>query len=222
LSILNLFNFSGMPALVTGGSSGLGRALAEALHEGGAEVAVAGVSERSQAVAAEIGRDGPRVIALRANLAQRAAARELFEEAIHALGQVDILVTPTGASSQPGGRLSGGGVGAGRRGESQFSVRLVPTGGARDAGVRGKIITVASLLSLSGGLTVPAYAASKGGVAQLTKVLASEWAGREVNVNGFARATSTPHSPLCSWPTRFAVVRFWSASLRGAGASPPT
>src|SRR5205085_6071070 len=51
---------------------------------------------------------------------------------------------------------------------------------------RGKIINVASLLSFQGGITVPAYAASKGGVAQLTKALANEWAGRGVNVNAIA------------------------------------
>ena len=48
---------------------------------------------------------------------------------------------------------------------------------------RGKIVNVASLLSFQGGITVPAYAAAKGGVAQLTKALANEWAGRGVNVN---------------------------------------
>jgi 2-deoxy-D-gluconate 3-dehydrogenase len=51
---------------------------------------------------------------------------------------------------------------------------------------RGKIVNIASLLSFQGGITVPAYAASKGGVAQLTKALANEWAGRGVNVNAIA------------------------------------
>ena len=51
---------------------------------------------------------------------------------------------------------------------------------------RGKIINIASLLSFQGGITVPAYAASKGGVAQLTKALANEWAGKGVNVNAIA------------------------------------
>jgi 2-deoxy-D-gluconate 3-dehydrogenase len=51
---------------------------------------------------------------------------------------------------------------------------------------RGKIVNIASLLSFQGGITVPAYAASKGGVAQLTKALANEWAGKGVNVNAIA------------------------------------
>ena len=50
----------------------------------------------------------------------------------------------------------------------------------------GKIVNIASLLSFQGGITVPAYAASKGGVAQLTKALANEWAGRGINVNAIA------------------------------------
>lgn len=55
-----------------------------------------------------------------------------------------------------------------------------------DSGRRGAIINVASLLSFQGGITVPAYAASKGGVAQLTKALSNEWAGKGINVNAIA------------------------------------
>src|SRR5262249_23242329 len=51
---------------------------------------------------------------------------------------------------------------------------------------RGKIVNIASLLSFQGGITVPAYAASKGGVAQLTKALANEWAAKGINVNAIA------------------------------------
>ena len=54
------------------------------------------------------------------------------------------------------------------------------------SGKRGSIINVASLLSFQGGITVPAYSASKGGVAQLTKALSNEWAGKLINVNGIA------------------------------------
>ena len=54
------------------------------------------------------------------------------------------------------------------------------------AGKRGSIINVASLLSFQGGITVPAYAASKGGVAQLTKALSNEWAGKGISVNAIA------------------------------------
>ena len=54
------------------------------------------------------------------------------------------------------------------------------------SGKRGTVINVASLLSFQGGLTIPAYAASKGGVAQLTKALSNEWAGQQISVNAIA------------------------------------
>jgi 2-deoxy-D-gluconate 3-dehydrogenase len=64
-----------------------------------------------------------------------------------------------------------------------------------DSGRGGKIVNIASLLSFQGGITVPAYAASKGGVAQLTKALANEWAKHRINVNaiapGYMRTTNT-------------------------------
>lgn len=68
----------------------------------------------------------------------------------------------------------------------------------------GKIINVASLLSFTGGLTVPAYAASKGGVAQLTKALSNEWAARGVNVNAVAPGyMDTPlNTAVIADPTR--------------------
>ena len=53
-------------------------------------------------------------------------------------------------------------------------------------GQRGSIINVASLVSFQGGITVPAYAAAKGGIAQLTKALSNEWASQGVNVNAIA------------------------------------
>jgi len=68
----------------------------------------------------------------------------------------------------------------------------------------GKIVNVASLLAFQGGILVPAYAASKGGVAQLTKALANEWAGKGVNVNavapGYVRTANT--APLQADPVR--------------------
>jgi 2-deoxy-D-gluconate 3-dehydrogenase len=53
-------------------------------------------------------------------------------------------------------------------------------------GTKGKIVNIASLLSFQGGILVPAYAAAKGGVAQLTKALANEWAAKGINVNAIA------------------------------------
>ena len=179
----NLFDLSGQKALVTGGSGGLGRAMAEGLKAAGAAVAIAGVSDRVAAVASELG-----CVGLRADLANRAEPRHLFDEALAALGQVDILVTAHGIVT--------------RRKAEDFSIEewdnalevnltsvfaLCQLAGRHMlARGYGKIITIASMLSFSGGITVPAYAASKGGIAQITKALANEWAGRGVNVNAVA------------------------------------
>ncbi len=179
----NLFDLSGQKALVTGGSGGLGRAMAEGLKEAGAAVAIAGVSDRVAVVASELGGVG-----LRADLANRAELRRLFDEALAALGQVDILVIAHGIVT--------------RRQAEDFPIEewdntlevnltsvfaLCQLAGRHMlARGRGKIITIASMLSFSGGITIPAYAASKGGIAQITKALANEWAGRGLNVNAIA------------------------------------
>ena len=85
---------------------------------------------------------------------------------------------------------------------------------------RGKIVNVASLLSFQGGLTVPAYAASKGGVAQLTKALANEWAAKGINVNGIAPGyIRTDNTASCS-KTQRAAGRSWNGSRPAAGARP--
>lgn len=180
---MNLFDLSGHKALVTGGSGALGRALAEALLAAGATVAIAGASERTRVVANEIG-----ALALRADLSRRDERPRLYDEAVAALGAVDILVTCHGLTTRhkaedfPLGEW-----------DTTLNVNLTSVfelcqlaGQAMLARGRGKIITIASMLSFSGGITVPAYAVSKGGVAQLTKALANEWAGRGVNVNAIA------------------------------------
>ena len=78
------------------------------------------------------------------------------------------------------------GRGAGREPHAPCFACAAPPASGCSARGRGKIVNIASLLSFQGGITVPAYAASKGGVAQLTKALANEWAGKGVNVNAIA------------------------------------
>lgn len=68
----------------------------------------------------------------------------------------------------------------------EFGAHLLARDASSFPGRRGSIINVASLLTFQGGFTVPAYAASKGGVAQLTKALSNEWAGKGINVNAIA------------------------------------
>jgi 2-deoxy-D-gluconate 3-dehydrogenase len=180
---MNLFDLSGNRALVTGGARGLGRGIAQGLKEAGATVAIL---SRSEGVHATARQDG--FLGVQADLAQREELRRGFGEAVDGLGGLDVLVLSHGISR--------------RHKSEQFPVEdwdlVLETnltsvfllsqmaGSLMLAQGRGKIVIVASLLAFQGGITVPAYAASKGGVAQLTKALANEWAGRGVNVNAIA------------------------------------
>lgn len=184
----NLFSLTGRRSIVTGGAAGLGRGMVEALHEAGAEVCIIDRDPGTPGVAAEIGGSGPRVGAVVADLARRSEVERSFREAHALLGGLDILVNDAGTQA--------------RHPSEQFPLedwdrvievnltavfRFCQLGGnvMLQQG-HGKIINVASMLSFFGGLTVPAYAASKGGVAQLTKTLSNEWAPRGVCVNAIA------------------------------------
>ncbi|MFE9194187.1 2-dehydro-3-deoxy-D-gluconate 5-dehydrogenase KduD [Micromonospora sp. NPDC007208] len=184
-----LFDLSGRTAVVTGARRGIGLAMAEALALAGADIV--GVSAQLEAEGSEVEHrvraTGRRFTALRADLGDRAAVHRLARDII-ALGPVDILVNNGGtiartpAAEHPDEmwdhvievNLS-----------SQFILSREIGRTMVERG-RGKIIFTASLLSFQGGITVPGYAASKSGVAGLTKALANEWAAHGVNVNAIA------------------------------------
>lgn len=186
---MSLFDIEGRKAMVTGGTRGLGRAMAEALLENGAEVVIFGTTESARDVAAEFRGKGLHCDGLQTDLADASRRQSSFSEGLRRLdGRLDILVNAAGVQ---------------RRHPSEafplddwqdvLEVNLTATfamcqfaGRVMLEQGRGKIVNVASLLSFFGGFTVPAYAASKGGVMQLTKALANEWAGRGVNVNAIA------------------------------------
>jgi len=179
-SIYALFSVRGRRALVTGGSAGLGRAMAEALVAGGAQVAIAARSQRVFDAARQMG-----AIPLQVDLADRAQVTALVDRAVESLGGLDILINDAGAQIRHPAEdfpLEDW--------DRIFAVNLdavwilsQAAGRVMLAQGHGKIINIASLLSVFGGITIPAYAASKGGVAQLTKALANEWARHGVNVN---------------------------------------
>jgi len=184
-NVLELFRLDGKVALVTGSASGLGAAIAFALAQAGATVACHGNRRAATATAEAI---GERAAAFQADLSLASGAEHLFAQVKQALGRVDILVNNAGTISR----------GAAEEVAladweqvlqvnltsvfqlSQLAAReMIPRGG-------GKIVNIASLLSFQGGIRVPAYAASKGGVAQLTKALANEWAPKGIQVNAIA------------------------------------
>jgi 2-deoxy-D-gluconate 3-dehydrogenase len=185
------FGLQGKVALVTGSSRGLGRAMARALAQAGADVIVNGRDAAKLAsVVAEISalRPDAGTHAIAADLANRADVDRLIRDAIAWQGRLDILVnnagiirrTPAAEHSDADWdavmRVNLDGVFTACRAAGQHML-------ARGS---GKIINIASLLTFFGGITVPGYAASKGAVGQLTKALANEWAGRGVNVNAIA------------------------------------
>jgi 2-deoxy-D-gluconate 3-dehydrogenase len=182
------FRLDGLRALVTGAGTGIGAALAVALAEAGADVACHGNRHPPADTAARISALSRRAVVIEGDLAQAETATELVEKTAAALGGIDILVNNAGIIRRAPAVES-----TDEDWQAVVDVnltavyRLCRSAGRRMlASGRGKIINISSLLAFQGGINVPAYAATKGAVAQLTKALANEWAGRGVNVNAIA------------------------------------
>lgn len=183
-----LFDLTGRKAIVTGAAQGLAYSMAEGLMESGAEVAVIDISDWTVEVAREFCGRGFRCHGIQADLSRIDELEGVFSRAVDALGGLDIIVN---------------GAGVQRRYRSEefptaewdfvINVNLNSVWKLCQLAGRhflendgGKIINIASMLSFLGGYTVAAYAASKGGVAQLTKALSNEWAGKNININALA------------------------------------
>jgi 2-deoxy-D-gluconate 3-dehydrogenase len=182
------FRLDGMAALVTGAGTGIGAALARALAAAGANVACHGNTHAPTDAAAEIGKLGRRAVVLSGDVRDPSTAESLVDATVRELGAIDILVNNAGTIRRgPAVDFSDDDWAAVLDVNLTAVFRLCRAAGKRmlPRG-RGKIVNIASLLSFQGGITVPSYAASKGGVAQLTKALANEWAGKGVNVNAIA------------------------------------
>ena len=176
-------------AIVTGASQGIGRAIAVELARVGAHGVVCGRRLAAlKPVADEVRTLGRRALAVACDVADADQVCDVVAQTLGDFGRIDLLVNNAGlikrapAVEAP---LDDWETVIGVNLTSVF--RLCQEAGKRMlAQGRGKIVNIASLLSFQGGITVPAYAASKGGVAQLTKALANEWAGKGVNVNAIA------------------------------------
>jgi 2-deoxy-D-gluconate 3-dehydrogenase len=183
------FDLSGRVALVTGASRGIGAGMARALARAGADVALHASRTEPTALAAAIASEqGVRTACVVADLERREETATLVPRTLERFGRLDVLVNNAGIIRRADARDF--------RDEDWDAVLEVDLSSVfrlcRDAGRHmldrgsGKIINIASVLSFQGGIRVPAYAAAKGAVAQLTKALANEWAGRGVNVNAIA------------------------------------
>jgi 2-deoxy-D-gluconate 3-dehydrogenase len=184
-NIFDLFRLDHKVALVTGSASGLGAAIAVALSQAGATVACHGNRRAASETAAAIGGEAA---AFRADLSSTTGAEDLFDQVKKKFGRVDILINNAGTIL----RAPAAEVTLEDWQEvlqvnltSVFQLSQLAGRGMIERG-QGKIVNIASLLSFQGGIRVPAYASSKGGVAQLTKALANEWGAKGVQVNAIA------------------------------------
>jgi 2-deoxy-D-gluconate 3-dehydrogenase len=184
-----LFSLAGKRALVTGASRGLGQAMAVALAEAGADVVCASTRRAgTDDTAAFIHAAGRQAWQVEADHADRASVLAMAEEAEGLAGRIDILVNNAGTIRRhPAAEFPLEEWDAVIRTnlDSVFVLSQRLGRGMIERGA-GKIINVASLLSFQGGITVPAYTASKHAVAGLTKALANEWARHGVQVNAIA------------------------------------
>jgi 2-deoxy-D-gluconate 3-dehydrogenase len=186
--VTSAFSLAGRVALVTGGSRGLGAAIALGLAEAGADVAVHGNTRSPEATCTRLHALGRRALPVVGDMADPQVPGRLVAETIAGLGGIDILVNNAGTISRaPAVETSDADWLAVVEVNLNGVFRACRAAGRHMlAAGRGKIVNVASLLAFQGGITVPAYAASKGGVAQLTKALANEWAAHGINVNAIA------------------------------------
>lgn len=202
----SMFDLTGKRAIVTGGAQGLAHAMAEGLMEYGAQVMIIDISEKTQETAEEFRARGFSCQGLRADLSRLEELDHVFEQAIDGLGGLDIIVNAAGIQRRyPSEEFP----------HEEWKLvmdinlnsvwRLCQLSGREFLKQgSGKIINIASMLSFLGGFTVAAYAASKGGVAQITKALSNEWAGKGININALAPGymATTLNTGIMSDPVR--------------------
>ncbi|MGM9579172.1 MAG: SDR family oxidoreductase [Evtepia sp.] len=183
------FSLEGQKAIVTGGAAGLCYAMAEGLHKAGAEVVLVDVSPSVEDSAAKLGAEGAPVHWVIGDLSQQDAIPQIYSQALDKLGgRLDILLNGAGIQF----RCKAEDFPAERWNKiidinlnAVFFLAQLAGRTMLDQGY-GRIINVASMTSWFGSEMIPAYSASKGAVAQLTKALSNEWSGRGVNVNAIA------------------------------------
>lgn len=188
--ILDQFKLDGKTALVTGCRRGIGLGFAQALAEAGADIV--GVSASLEASGSQVEKEvtalGRSFCGYQCDFSDRQALHAFINQVKADVGQVDILVNNAGTIlREPAANHSDDywdkvievNLNAQFVLAREFGKEMVERG-------KGKIVFTASLLSFQGGLTVPGYAAAKGGIATLTMALSNEWASKGVNVNAIA------------------------------------
>lgn len=189
MGILDKFKLDGKVALVTGASVGLGQAMALALAEAGADVAAhCHFDGEAAEICQALEKSGRKTKSFSGDMSDKDVPKKLVEDVIKEFGRIDILINNAGMicrtpavdfSEEDWITVLEVNLSAVFRLSQAAGRNMIENGG-------GKIVNIASLLSFQGGITVPAYTASKSGVAGLTKALANEWAKHNVNVNAIA------------------------------------
>ncbi len=189
-SVLNTFSLVGKTALVTGCKRGIGKAMAEALAEAGADTPMmsANLEPEGSAVAKAVEALGRRFFAYQADFGNRAALYAFIEQVKNDHPVIDILVNNAGTILRKPAAEHPDEYWDEVIAVNQTAPFLLTREIGRDmvARGRGKVIFTASLLTFQGGINVPGYAASKGAIGSLVKAFANEWGGQGVNVNALA------------------------------------
>jgi len=183
-----MFDISNKRAIVTGAAQGLAHGMAEGFLESGCKVVLMDISDKLDGVVEDFRKRGFDAYGVKGNLAKRDEINRMWDEAMKILGGIDILVPAAGIQR--------------RHPSEDFpledwdlvldinlnAVFIMDQLAAREMIKQGsgKIINIASMVSWFGGITVPAYTAAKGAVAQMTKCLANDWIAKGVNVNAIA------------------------------------
>ncbi|MFZ3578945.1 SDR family NAD(P)-dependent oxidoreductase [Virgibacillus sp. DJP39] len=185
---MNFFSLKGQTAIVTGGNTGLGRAFSLALAKAGANLFIPSLADDDGTTRRLIENEGVQMEFMQVDITQDGAAERIIEECTESMGSVDILVNSAGlnkvADFEDFGR---------DKWDSMIDVNLTAAfeishfaAKKMISNRRGKIINVCSMFSFHGGKGSPAYAASKHGLAGLTKAYCDELAAYNIQVNGIA------------------------------------
>lgn len=183
-----MFALTGKKAIVIGGAGDLGLGMLEALLEAGAECAVIDIDDKLGLICEDYRKKGFQVYPIHADISDRKQVKDSYEKALRELGDLDIMVNAAGIQI--------------RYPSEEFPIEewdkviainltapwlymqmaantMIPKG-------YGKIVTISSLQSIIGGVTIPAYTAAKGGLGTLVKTLSNDWAEKGININCIA------------------------------------
>jgi 2-deoxy-D-gluconate 3-dehydrogenase len=183
---MSQFDLKGRVALVTGGNGGIGLGMARGLAEAGAAIAIAGRNQaKSEAAAADLAKLGVKTTVLTADVTDETQCRKMIDDTVARLGRLDILVNNAGINIRKAPQelsMAEWKEVVDTNLTSAFACSQAVYPVMKEAG-GGKIINIGSMLSIFGAGFAAAYGASKGGVVQLTKALASGWAKDNIQVN---------------------------------------